>query len=305
MNNIFAGIAVGDAIGVPLEFNRNITEAQYCQSRDAKVLTISDDTQMTLFCAEAMSKVGVNVGSAKKCLTKGYTDWFLTQMDDTNCTGKTGLLQFDSLYRRVAPGITCMTSLFELIHGVPVKNDSKGCGTVMRCAPIAAWALKNNIAPELAYKIAKIDAELTHKHPYTGQCSAVLVGIYLNIAADPDFDLYQAVMLAISYVGEVIHVDESISTLLLSVFSEETHRANRKMLGGWVAEEALALAIGAVAHNQDYLTVIKDAVMIDGDSDSVGSIAGGLAVAMGMIVPESYLERLDALDAIAFASSWF
>jgi ADP-ribosylglycohydrolase len=69
--------------------------------------------------------------------------------------------------------------------------------------------------------------------------------------------------------------------------------------GGWVAEEAIAMALYCVLrHPNDFVACVRLAANISGDSDSVASIAGGLVAArMGCdVLPGAWLERLENRD---------
>jgi ADP-ribosylglycohydrolase len=66
--------------------------------------------------------------------------------------------------------------------------------------------------------------------------------------------------------------------------------------GGWIAEEAVAMALYCVMrHPDDYITAVRLGANITGDSDSVASIAGGiLGARLGTAaLPADWLERLE------------
>ncbi|WP_199781268.1 ADP-ribosylglycohydrolase family protein, partial [Cronobacter malonaticus] len=73
-----------------------------------------------------------------------------------------------------------------------------------------------------------------------------------------------------------------------------------KTLGeGWVAEEALAIALFCALRARSFEEGVLMAVNHDGDSDSTGAIAGNLLGAMYGIaaIPETWLARLE-LNAV-------
>src|SRR6185295_5653313 len=72
-------------------------------------------------------------------------------------------------------GTTCLSALYEGGRGTPVKalNDSKGCGGVMRVAPIGLVA-------EHRFATAARAAALTHGHP-SGYLSA---GAFAHVVGD-------------------------------------------------------------------------------------------------------------------------
>ena len=75
----------------------------------------------------------------------------------------------------------------------------------------------------------------------------------------------------------------------------------RKLGEGWVGEEALAIAVYAVARHIDSFTdTIIAAVNHDGDSDSTGSIAGNIigAIVGYESIPSKFKEHLELHDVI-------
>lgn len=295
IRDILYGIAVGDAVGNPLEFMSRVTHDDFRVSAEKEHLSVSDDTQMTLFCHESLQAIGNKPQLAEKALQDGYLRWLKTQTGKRKL-GSTGLLQFASMYSVEAPGKTCIDSLRTLAAGRKVVNDSKGNGTVMRCAPIAFWAHQHHgLDYSVAYEVASKDALLTHKHPMASLSSVLLTGIYLRMIDGMAFQ--NAVEGALS--DPSIPLTPSVEGMLLSALSDPAARSRqREELGGWVAEEALALAVGAVAGASDYMDAIRAANCIGGDSDTVAGIAGGLAAAAGMLPPAHLCAKINVRDTI-------
>lgn len=298
LSKILYGIAVGDAVGNPLEFRRNITDEVFEKSWGASSLRISDDTQMSLYCWDSLRKtsnLGYDASIAE--LKNGYLSWLLTQGGLSTraiLNPPSDLLKFTSLFKVEAPGTTCMGALRSIANGLPVVNDSKGAGTVMRCAPIAWWACQENLQPDTAFNLARGDALITHQHPMAWKSSVVLVAIYLNLFKRTPFRL--AVSNALAQTQYM--VGQELTDIVEQVYDYPTFLHLRGIMGGWVAEEALTLAIGSVLHATNFKSVIKYAATTDGDSDTIAGIAGGLAACSGFTVPQHQIERLNALDAI-------
>lgn len=288
MRDILYGIAVADAIGNPLEFLSNPTHDDFVQSIAQPVLRVSDDTQMTLFLAEALA-----TGKTSK---DAYLRWYRTQTGKPAKLG--GLLDFPELYSREAPGATCMASCHALSLGQSVQNNSKGNGTVMRCAPIALLGWEYGWTTLHTLDVAIADAVVTHRHPLAAQSSALLTAIYLNLFAGQPFS--QAVRMAID---EADQLDSLLGSLVTAAMDKSRFPSLRESLGGWVAEEAVALAVGAVAHADNYLNIVENACCIPGDSDTVAAIAGGLAVATGMPVPHDLQIKINIRGPIEYVRS--
>ena len=194
------GGAVGDALGYKVEF----ISLQQIRSRygsagitryDGDAL-ISDDTQMLLFTAAGL-QYAVEDGaleSNKKPIEAYvwdlYKNWYATQnyRDPASfiASGRkkySWLSNVKELYNLRAPGITCLNALRGGVMGTignPI-NDSKGCGGVMRVAPVALYGLKY---PEIGANVAMIWAKvaaLTHTHPLVYSPSPLLSELIYNI----------------------------------------------------------------------------------------------------------------------------
>ena len=151
------GGAAGDALGYAVEFmsERSIASRYGVSGITEYELTggralISDDTQMTLFTAagllsyEARKAAGQDTVDSVKCINHSYLDWLATQdryyplPDGEYCSWLVNVFQ---LFNRRAPGNACMAALYSGGNGTieaPI-NDSKGCGGVMRVAPIGLF----------------------------------------------------------------------------------------------------------------------------------------------------------------------
>lgn len=143
------GGAAGDALGYAVEFwgekqisnvygETGIREYSLIEG-EAK---ISDDTQMTLFTAAGIlladhpeDYTSFICGQYQAC-----REWLMTQ-EKGNIKSKTWLYEIPKMHARRAPGITCLNALRgKEMGGIyePV-NNSKGCGGVMRVAPIGLF----------------------------------------------------------------------------------------------------------------------------------------------------------------------
>lgn len=305
---LFAG-AVGDALGYSVEF---FTESmifdiygeggiQEYELRDNRKAIISDDTQMTLFTAN-----GLLYAQTMRCLhgseapprvyaAKAYLDWFKTQAFDYNEVKRANtdspciswLCNLPELYSRRAPGGTCLSALANFRQRddyISAKiNNSKGCGGVMRIAPVALKESKS--IEELDMEAAQI-AAITHGHSLGYMTAAVLVHLINRIIFGvQDSTLKQIVIEARDTVYNLFHDDEHIKELTsiidLAIELSENNNPdleNIHRLGeGWVAEETLAIAIYcSLKYQDDFSSGIIAAVNHKGDSDSTGAVTGNI-----------------------------
>ncbi len=322
--------AAGDALGYPVEFmSRNAILSRYGHEGitefeldiNGKAL-ISDDTQMTLFTANGML-MGVTRGCMRgvggqpeKYVDGAYLDWYFTQ------TGKkreilindyhfTWLRDLPEMAHLRAPGNTCLNACESLYQHKTVQNNSKGCGGIMRVAPMALWdaAPLSRGKSQSFYSLKRLAeaggeiAEITHKHPLGFLPAALLtVFIYKLIPLSP-IDVAERmdelVDETLSVLDEIYpeqYENEKQALKLLTkkaiglAHSEEDDAIAIRQLGeGWVADEAWAIALFcSMRHVDSMRNAIIASVNHDGDSDSTGSITGNI---MGAIYGYEEIKR--------------
>ena len=144
------GGAIGDAFGYRVEFNslaairRPSTGRQGIRLAEAEgPLGVSDDTQMTLFTLEGMLRRDTRAGyRSLESSPAGVPRLVRGRSGAVAGTGRPrrpgGLLRTRVLWRRRAPGTTCLSALGAGGQGSADQpiNDRKGCGGVMRTAPL-------------------------------------------------------------------------------------------------------------------------------------------------------------------------
>ena len=304
------GLAIGDALGAPVEFStRAQIVAQYgpegiqelSPRRGQPAGAYTDDSQMSVATA------------------RGILDWQAATGWSAAGEGEPDL---DALALAVwaryvewshspecpqgSPGAQVLASIkggvpLTLQH--PVNVWGKGCGGVMRVAPLGLVLL----GPR-AFEAGARCATLTHRHPTSDTAAGfvaqlvdrLLAGAPLAGAAArrppgagglartrgdarcrrrgdasgrrPDDD-YAA-------IGQIGHVG----------VEEPTEHGK-----GWVAEETLGIALYcALRHGDDYAAAVRAAVNISGDSDSTGAVTGAIVgAALGLeAIPAAWREQV-------------
>lgn len=319
--------AVGDALGVPVEF-LDIGEIlsiygpegiQTFSSSAAGIGTVSDDTQMTLFTAEGLLREfyrSRNSGTKTDYVTsvyRAYLCWLHTQGEVSQDPGfrdcLTGeLLKVPELNHRRGPGSTCLSSLISGQVGTvssPI-NTRKGCGGIMRVSPVGLFcralpsSLDERKRSEMAFDLGCDVAAITHGHPLgylpAGYLAAVL--FFLSSGRSLEEALSDAMLLLI----ERPEIEKSTLAAMIgqalrcSVLEEPLPETVERLGGGWVADEALAIAIYcAVTAKEDLSFGLRLAVNHSGDSDSTGSITGNiLGTLLGKkAIPEAWLATVE------------
>lgn len=309
------GGAVGDAFGYAVEFRRlDAIKRQFGPEglreplRQAGRLLVSDDTQMTLFTLEGLLNayrggVAPSIEDYVESLRLAYLDWLVTQGGTPPDHKPVGALYLErALNHPRAPGNTCLTALQGGGLGTPTHsvNDSKGCGGVMRVAPIGLYP--GALDPGQAFELGLRAAAITHTHP-TGYLAAGVMAATIRCLLDGR-KLVDAVTCATGLLsghdrrGET---ERAVSGALELAASGMAPEAAVKRLGqGWVAEEALAIGLYAALRGRNFPEVFAIAANHDGDSDSTASIAGQLyGTWQGLdTLPHDWARDLDVFDVI-------
>lgn len=320
------GGAIGDALGYPVEFSTmDEIEKQFGKGgvRDLAVdettgkALISDDTQMTTFTVDGMlwadsRAKAKGIYAYVPCVFYSYQKWLYTQSGsfaDKNYEFLLGgeILDWEELFARRAPGETSLVALSGSINGKygSLKNrinNSKGCGAVMRVAPVGMYFYRD---PKQAFRIGCEIGAITHGHADAFLSAGLFACLIAEILSGKDLEIavvdsleelaghegsenvYETVRKAVS-----LYVDVKEGTL-------EEYQALTSLGSGCVGEEAIAMAIFcALVHSDDFEKALCLAVNHSGDSDSVGAICGNILGAYlgDLEIPYSWIEKVELAD---------
>ena len=322
------GGAIGDALGYPVEFisadaikkkygPNGITEYSLTRGR----ALISDDTQMTLFTAngillaDARENAPISINTYRDHIRRCYKDWLTTQShsftfakDLDTCAW---LMNIPELFNARAPGITCISALESDKLGSVSKpiNSSKGCGGVMRVAPIGLYFTESESMSQRDIDMLGAEAAaITHGHELGYIPAAILVHI-ISLLSHGYTSVRDAVIHASGEAYKLFADTEHFPKLLKLICSAlayaqsdtDEFEAITSLGEGWVAEEALAISIYcAVKHENDFEKAIVTSVNHNGDSDSTGAITGNILGAhLGAdAIPERFKRDLEIYDVI-------
>lgn len=318
----FLGGAVGDALGQPVEFLcpgqiRQLYGPEGVTGYSTQPGVFTDDTQMTLWTAEglirarqAQRRSGRDDWDPVTVVNGSYLRWFLTQKSgvppvdvesDEEPLESGWMIDEPGLWARVGPGNTCLSAL--RVGGMGTRddpiNDSKGCGGVMRVAPVG-------LAPVDAGEVYRLGcdlAALTHGHP-AGYVAAGALALILHRILEGD-PLATAVAAALDALdredqGGRLCADALDRAMSLVESERPSARVVARLGAGWVAEEALAIAVYSALATDDFAESVLLAVNHSGDSDSTGSITGQiLGATLGAdAIPPSLLDGLGLRDVV-------
>lgn len=324
------GLAVGDAMGFPTEFNDMAGIAAKCGPWRTMPLPLSagtayvtDDTQMTLALGEGLVEA---LGGGE--LTAEQMEPPVRQRFVAWC---------HSPENNRAPGTTCLRACEALSQGGPWQPasqiGSKGCGANMRVAPLG---LIPGLDGQQRSGAAQLQAALTHGHPtalaasdltaYTvrllaqGTAPAELLPA-LREFAHRHRDRYHAAWLGdlatyahdpdpVSFIArgwdECLAVLDRLEAALRSPDPEADPCAATG--AGWIAEEAFATGLFCfLMLRDDPPAVVRRAAYSSGDSDSIAALAGAFAGAHhgADAWPEEWVRAIEYRDRLlALGAAW-
>lgn len=293
------GLAIGDALGAPVEFMRiDEIRRQYGEQGVTgferwggfEAGSYSDDTQMSLSTADGLIRAKMAATGTSPCnptptVWNAYLEWYKTQSDPKE---------------RRAPGNTCLNALRSGQMGTvenPI-NDSKGCGGVMRIAPVGLA-----FEPLSAFQHGISFAAMTHGHP-SGYFSAGFLAAIISFIVEGK-NLMESVAESRAILARRFHCRETLEKVDSAVELAEGNSSVEEAIAilgqGWTGEEALAIAIFcSLRFIDDFGKAILTSVNHSGDSDSTGSIAGAI---MGALlgegaIPKEWIQEIEGRERL-------
>lgn len=319
------GGACGDALGYPVEFKQydEILEqygssgiTSYAKDPASGLALFSDDTQMSLFTAN-----GILYGQTRAALSGissqpryyvylAYLDWLETQRGTDHEERICWLSEVEDLWNCRAPGATCLDALSSGEQGSTEHriNHSKGCGGVMRIAPVGI-GLRDQDDRVADVEGAEI-AALTHSHSLGFMPAAFLTHVIKHLVStegEPDLlaivndasDMIRTLFPQRKHLG--VFMDLIEKAILLST-NDRSDIENISLIGsGWCGDEALSISLYcALKYKNDFSAAITAAVNHSGDSDSTGSLTGNIvgAIVGYEAIDAKWKEDLELKDVI-------
>lgn len=303
------GGAVGGALGGPVESWDGARIARACgpsgvreflphtQDGEERYGVVTDDTQMTLFTVEGLIRAGVRtdrgIGFTFAVTHNAYDRWLDTQLlRGPDGTRDGWVVNEPWLYARRGAGTTTLSALMDARGGgrtvkrigMRAENHSKGCGAVARSAPFGLLPPGSDKTLRGRFDAAAEAASYTHGHVTAQLAAGALVALIGAIVAGEA--LSEAVATMMQHLGEHAGHEETSAAVRRAICAAEESPSIEMVEsfgGGWVAEEALAIAVYvALAHPgpESFLDALSLAVTHSGDSDSIGAICGSILGAL-------------------------
>lgn len=290
------GLAIGDALGAPIEFRRPgnfspITEYRSGGPHSLAKGQWTDDTSMTLALANSIGR-GWNLDDQMK----EYVEWYQNGKYSINgwCFDIGGTTR-SSLENYMADG--------DVMRAAERYEGASGNGSIMRLAPVAIkyYDLFPSRVVELAQK-ADESSLVTHG---SWQCRSACRYMAVVLAALIQGEDRGNVLSPDWVHLEAIHKVEPLEPKVLAVARGSYRSKAAKIEGsGWVVQ-SLEAALWAFHDAKDFSEAVLKAVNLGDDSDTTGAVCGQFAGAYFGYdgIPASLKEGLDRKDMIEAALS--
>ncbi|MBA2949948.1 ADP-ribosylglycohydrolase family protein [Streptomyces himalayensis] len=292
------GLALGDALGFPTEFNDVPSILAKCgpwrEMELPKPAIVTDDTQMTLALGRglrtAMDSGPLAPQRMERLVREEFVDWYRSPENNR------------------APGNTCLVACGLLGAGDRIWQEasqihSKGCGANMRVAPLG---LIPGLSDEQRAGAAQLQSALTHGHPTALAASDLTAHAVRLLAQGAEPTGLVGLLRSYAYENRTRYHERWLGGLwtrsqdpspehfiargwdeCLTALERLQHALRSPSPEtdpclatgeGWIAEEALATGLLCfLLFVDEPVTALRRAACTSGDSDSIACLAGAFA----------------------------
>ena len=273
------GAAVGDAIGVPVEFQyrkqlseKPVTGMRAHGTHNQPAGTWSDDTSMILATASALS--GMELDSER--IATAFLSW-----------RDYGAFSPDE--RVFDIGLTTNTAMNRFKEGTDAvlcggnHIEDNGNGSLMRILPVAFFLYNTESFEDRKQAVYDVSS-ITHRH----LISKIACHFYVEFAIrlmrmrNKDMCATAAIKQAYDHTAKIFRFhyehDEEIRKTFSKIFTGELSDCSVHIIksGGYVVD-SLEAALWCLLHTDSYETAVLTAVNLGHDTDTIGCITGGVA----------------------------
>ncbi len=301
LNNGIIGLAIGDALGVPVEFESReklqknpVTDMQEFGTYNQPKGTWSDDTSLTLCLLHSLNK-----GFDLKHIAENFVMWRNHAI-------------FTAYGERFDIGITTRHSinkLQEILHTKQyhelellrynTREDSNGNGSLMRILPLYNEINKKGIEQEFI-KIWNVSA-LTHSHIRSAiSCLLYLILIDEIMNEKEKNKAYENTQVRMKKFFENNQISEEEQKHFKRLITEDIRNLKIEEInsGGYVID-SLEASIWCFLTTKTFESAVLKAVNLGKDTDTNGAITGGLAgIYYVNKIPIKWKNNLANLDLI-------
>lgn len=292
------GAAVGDAVGVPFEFN----SPEEMKRRPAKDMvgggtyhlpagTWSDDTSMILCTLDKLDET-LNYDAIMQAFLSWVNDGDYSPHGDCfdiGFTTRSALVNYARFHDVYTSGLD--------------SSRANGNGSLMRIIPAALYADAHDLSPQDSVALAHMLSQLTHAHMRSRIGCGIFTCIAMALLKNPDkssvregIETASALYSSPEYAQEATHYARVLSPDFADLPEADINSA------GYVVS-TLECAVWCLMNTENYRDCILKAVNFGEDTDTAACVAGALA---GLLygfhgIPSKWralLVKSEAIDAV-------
>jgi ADP-ribosylglycohydrolase len=302
IESCFLGLAIGDAIGVPVEFrNRSFLKANPITTMtgygcwNQPTGTWSDDSSMTFCLAESLAK-GYNINDIGKSFVRWMTEGYWGAHGKVFDIGGTTRIALQRVFEGEDP-----------LYSGEFEEDSNGNGSLMRIMPASLFFFQEE--NEILLDRLREISGTTHRH-FRSVFSCFIFSkfaSYLFKGLDK-LDAYQQAVRDINHFTATKEFDSSEMLLFNKVLRGALNKYPEEEIqsSGYVLH-TLEASIWSFLNTDSYKESVLKAVNLGGDTDTTACVTGALA---GLYygaesIPEEWKSLLVRKDDISVLSKNF
>ena len=295
IRSVLFGVAVGDALGVPVEFkSRDYLEAKPVTDMigfgtyNLPTLTFSDESSLTFCLAEVLTN-RFDLDEIAANFVSWLDDGYWTPRGHVFDVGIATENAIDRLRRGERPDLAGGTSV-----------SSNGNGSLMRIAPLLFYIADKPL--EERYEITKLVSSITHGHIR----SVIACFYYLEFAkqlleSKDKWEIYQNLQTLIPSHLHKLEINPEEIELFSRLLNEDIPLLTLDEIrsSGYVLH-TLEASIWCLLTTDNYADAVLKAINLGEDTDTTGAVTGGLAGLLYGVetIPENWKQQLARHDDI-------
>lgn len=289
IKSVLFGVAVGDALGVPVEFKSRewirrdpVEDMLGYGSHNQPPGTWSDDSSLTFCLAESLTG-DFGLHSLGQNFVKWAYENYWTARGSVFDIGVATRQAIDRLAKGEQP---------DLAGGS--DESSNGNGSLMRILPLVFYILNKSVSER--FEITRQVSSLTHRHIR----SVIACFYYLEFArhvlgGKDKFTVYENLQSEIPDFLKSLTIPQTEISLFNRLLREKIHEQKEDKIhsSGYVLH-TLEASIWCLLTTDNYREAVLKAVNLGDDTDTTGAVTGGLAgLLYGMDnIPDNWIKQL-------------
>jgi ADP-ribosylglycohydrolase len=295
IKSVLFGVAIGDALGVPVEFNSRqtisknpVTDMIGYGTYNLPPGTFSDDSSLTFCLAEALTN-DFDLNAIGQNFVKWCYNNYWTPRGNVFDIGIATRQAIDRLAKGERP---------DLAGGFDVSSN--GNGSLMRISPLLFYLLDKPINER--YEITKQVSSITHGHIRSVIACFYYLEFSRQLFAKKDkFEIYKNLQTEITTHLTSLSINPTELALFDRLLKKDIHELTEENIfsSGYVLH-TLEASIWCLLTTDNYKDAVLKAVNLGEDTDTTGAVTGGLAGLLYGLdnIPENWIKQIAKHDDI-------